>query len=107
MKEPAGRESTEPPLGVEGLKQAARERCEAILAYCTAARGEESFFQVEKALMGLVRGFGVLCLQLFLAAYEDRLAYDRWLASGLYRFKSTPLYRTIHTLFGEVRYGRH
>ena len=107
MKEPAGRESTEHPLGVEGLKQAARERCEAILAYCTAARGEESFFQVEKALMGLVRGFGVLCLQVFLAAYEDRLAYDRWLASGLYRFKSTSLYRTIHTLFGEVRYGRH
>ena len=104
MKEPVCCESSEAPLVVEGLKQAAREQCEAILAYCTAARGEESFFQVEKSLMGLVREFGVLCLQLFLAAYEDRLVYERWLASGLYRFKSTPLSRTIHTLFGEVRY---
>ncbi len=45
-------------------------------------------------------------MQLFLAACHQRLGYDRWLSSGLYYLKTGVIYRTIKTVFGEVRYGR-
>lgn len=107
MSEHVSPECVESPPVVEELAERARDRCEEIISFCTAEKGEESFYRFERALMPLVSGLGVIFMQLFLAACHQRLGYEQWLSSGLYYLKTAVIYRTIKTVFGEVRYGRN
>ncbi len=77
MSEQVSAECVESPPVVEELAERARDRCEEIIRFCTAERGEESVYHFERALMALVSGLGVIFMQLFLAACHQRLGYDR------------------------------
>ena len=95
----------ESPVSIEEIKEKIRTQCEETINFCTEER-KESFYSFEKALMKRVSQLGCLFLQLFLMACHQRLAYDKWLSSGLYYAKKSPISRLIKTVYGQVRYWR-
>jgi len=94
------------PPSIQELQNSIRTTCEEMIQYCTTERDGESFFQFEKALRTLLSELGCVFFQLFLLAAHERQSYTQWLESGLYYVKSTPVGRSLKTIYGEVRYWR-
>jgi hypothetical protein len=70
------------PPTAEDLRRHARERLDAILAYCSDDQAATSFLDFETALLRLLRSLGCLLIQLFLQARHDRIDPTNWRARG-------------------------
>jgi hypothetical protein len=93
------------PPTAEDLRRHARERLDAIIAYCSNDQGATSFLDFETALLGLLRSLGCLLIQLFLQARHDQLDPTAWRARG-YRVADPAAGRTLKTSCGPVAYVR-
>jgi hypothetical protein len=93
------------PPTVEELRRQARERLDAIIAYCSDDQGATSFLDFETALLGLLRSLGCVLIQLFLRARHDRLDPTAWRARG-YRVADPAAGRNLKTSCGPVAYVR-
>ena len=94
------------PPSLEEIEQKLRSSFEKILLFCKEGVEGENFYSVEKTLRELVSQLGCLFFQLFLISFSERLDCQKWLDSGLYYAKKTPIARTIKTIYGEVKYWR-
>ncbi len=94
------------PPSIQALQNSIRTKCEQMIQYCTTERDGESFFQFEKALQTLLSELGCVFFQLFLLCAHERQSYTQWVESGRYYVKSTPIGRSLKTIYGEVRYWR-
>ena len=93
-------------LSTEKIKEKIRSECENIIEYCTLEQEGITFLEFEKELWKLLSCMGCLYIQLFLMSCHNRSDYSKWLDTGLYYIRKTPIARTIKTVFGEVRYFR-
>ena len=91
---------------LEEMERKLRSEFEKILHFCKEGGEGENFYSVEKILKELVSQLGCLFFQLFLMSFGERLDCQKWLDSGLYYAKKTPIARTIKTIYGEVKYWR-
>jgi hypothetical protein len=96
----------ENPPSVEEIEQKLRSHFEEVVKFCKEGGEAKDFYSVEKSLMELVSQLGCLFFQLFLTAFGERLDCSKWLDSGLYYVKKTPIARSIKTIYGKVRYWR-
>ena len=86
------------PPSLEEIEQKLRSDFEKIIHFCKQGSEGEDFYSVEKTLRELVSQLGCLFFQLFLISFSERLDCQKWLDSGLYYAKKTPIARTIKTI---------
>lgn len=94
------------PPSVEEIEETVRCHFEKTIEFCKQGHEVEHFHGVEKSLGELISQLGCLFFQLFLTAFGERLDCSKWLDSGLYYAKKTPIARSIKTIYGGVKYWR-
>lgn len=94
------------PPSVEEIEETVRCYFEKTIEFCKQGHEVEHFHGVEKSLGELISQLGCLFFQLFLMAFGERLDCSKWLDSGLYYAKKTPIARSIKTIYGGVKYWR-
>ena len=94
------------PPSVEEIEEKLRGVFEIIIQFCKGGGEAKDFYSAEKSLGEMVSQLACLFFQLFLMAFGERLDCKKWLDSGLYYAKKTPIARSIKTIYGKVKYWR-
>src|SRR5262245_11982104 len=92
------------PATVDPLRRQAHDRLDELLDWALAPQ-RGSYLDFEKDLLRGLLGLGLILVQLFLLARQQRLDLTPWLRKG-YRIADDCATRTLKSIFGPLEYGR-
>jgi len=92
---------------VEEQEEHVRRIFEEVISFCKGnSKTSGDFHEFEVRLKPHIRHLARALIQLFLICYYYRFDISPWLESGKYFYRRKPIFRTIKTICGPVRYCR-
>jgi Uncharacterised protein family (UPF0236) len=93
------------PVAIAAVRAEVQVACDALMAFCQAC--DSPFWIFEKELLIRIAVLGICLMRLFFLARYERLDLKPFLEDGDYRPGDPYARRTLKTVYGDVRYGRH